>query len=176
MQIAKLEKEVLDGEEQLSQVKRYEEGQKRVRELKEQERKFAAEYERLESELYMTEQFIRTKVKLLEEKINNRFQLARFKLFDVQVNGAVVETCETLYNGVPYPDLNGAMKINIGLDIINTLSEFYGFLAPIFIDNREAVTKLIDTKAQVISLIVSEQDKKLRVVIPNQQGLFKEVI
>lgn len=176
VQIAKLEKEVLDGEEQLSQVKRYEEGQKRVRELKEQERKLAAEYERLESELYMTEQFIRTKVKLLEEKINNRFQLARFKLFDVQVNGAVVETCETLYNGVPYPDLNGAMKINIGLDIINTLSEFYGFLAPIFIDNREAVTKLIDTKAQVISLIVSEQDKKLRVVMPNQQGLFKEVI
>ena len=176
VQIAKLEKEVLDGEDQLSRVKRYEEGQKRIRELKEQERKLAAEYERLESELYITEQFIRTKVKLLEEKINNRFQLARFKLFDVQVNGAVVETCETLYNGVPYPDLNGAMKINIGLDIINTLSEFYGFLAPIFIDNREAVTRLIDTQAQVISLIVSEQDKRLRVEIPNQQTLFKEEI
>ena len=174
--IAKLEKEVLDGEDQLSRVKRYEEGQKRIRELKEQERKLAAEYENLESELYLTEQFIRSKVKLLEDKINSRFQHARFKLFDVQVNGAVVETCETLYKGVPYPDLNGAAKINIGLDIINTLSEFYGFSAPIFIDNREAVTRLIDTKAQVISLIVSEKDKKLRVEIPNQQTLFKEEI
>ena len=176
VQIAKLEKEVLDGEDQLSRVKRYEEGQKRIRELKEQERKLAAEYENLESELYLTEQFIRSKVKLLEDKINSRFQHARFKLFDVQVNGAVVETCETLYKGVPYPDLNGAAKINIGLDIINTLSEFYGFSAPIFIDNREAVTRLIDTKAQVISLIVSEKDKKLRVEIPNQQTLFKEEI
>lgn len=174
--IARLEKEVAEAEQQLSSIRRYEDGQKRIKELKEQERKLAAEYERLESELYMTEQFIRIKVRLLEEKINNRFQYARFKLFDVQVNGAVVETCETLYQGVPYPDLNGAAKINIGLDIINTLSEFYGFSAPIFIDNREAVTKLIPTKAQVISLIVSEQDKRLRVEIPNQQGLFKEVI
>jgi len=49
------------------------------------------------------------------------------------------------------------------LDIINTLSEHYGISAPIFIDNREAVTKLIETKGQLISLVVSEKDKKLRV-------------
>jgi len=174
--IARLEKEVEQAEDYINQIRRHEEGQKRIKELKEEERKLAAEYENLESELYLTEQFIRAKVKLLEDKINNRFQYARFKLFDVQVNGAVVETCETLYQGVPYPDLNGAAKINIGLDIINTLSEYYGFSAPIFIDNREAVTRLIDTKAQVISLIVSEKDKKLRVEIPNQQTLFKEEI
>ena len=149
----RFEKEVEQAEDWLNQIKRHEEGQKRIKELKEEERKLAAEYEKLESELYLTEQFIRSKVKLLEDKINSRFQYARFKLFEVQVNGAVVETCVTLYQGVPYPDLNGAAKINIGLDIINTLSEFYGFAAPIFIDNREAVTKLIPTKAQVISLI-----------------------
>lgn len=174
--IARLEKEVEQAEDYINLIRRHEEGQKRIQELKEEERKLAAEYENLESELYLTEQFIRAKVKLLEEKINNRFQHARFKLFEIQVNGAVVETCETLYQGVPYPDLNGAAKINIGLDIINTLSEYYGFSAPIFIDNREAVTRLIGTKAQVISLIVSEKDKKLRVEIPNQQTLFKEEI
>lgn len=174
--VSRLEREVEQAEDYLNQIKRHEEGRKRIEELKEEERRLTAEYEKLESEIYLTEQFIRAKVKLLEEKINSRFQHARFKLFEVQVNGAVVETCETLYQGVPYPDLNGAAKINIGLDIINTLSEYYGFSAPIFIDNREAVTRLIDTKAQVISLIVSERDKKLRVEIPQQQGLFKEEI
>lgn len=149
-----------------AKVEQYNAGLKRIEELKAQERHLAAEYERLEQELYLTEQFIRTKVKLLEEKINSRFKLARFKLFDVQVNGAVVECCETLYQGVPYNGgLNNAAKINVGLDIINTLSEHYGFHAPIFIDNREAVTKLIETKSQVISLIVSEPDKKLRVEV-----------
>lgn len=72
--------------------------------------------------------------------------------------------CETLYEGVPYGSgLNNAAKINVGLDIINTLSEHYGILAPIFVDNAEAVTKFINVDAQLISLVVSEKDKQLRV-------------
>lgn len=144
----------------------HEASQARIKELKELERELAAEYERLEEELYLTEEFIRTKVKLLEDKINSRFEYARFKLFNVLVNGAVEECCETLFLGVPYSSaLNNAAQINVGLDIINTLSEHYEFEAPIWIDNREAVTRLIPTRAQLISLIVSEPDKKLRVEI-----------
>lgn len=95
-------------------------------------------------------------------------------MFDVQVNGGVVETCETLFDGVPYSGgLNNAARINVGLDIINTLSEHYGFTAPIFVDNREAVTKLIETRGQVISLIVSEPDKKLRV---EHENVMREAV
>ncbi|MDI3548164.1 MAG: hypothetical protein PWR10_1816 [Halanaerobiales bacterium] len=180
-EIRGLENQIKIQEQRLAMVERYEQGQKRIKELKAQERQLAAEYEKLESELYLTEQFIRTKVKMLEEKINSRFKYARFKLFDVQVNGGVVECCETLYQGVPYSTgLNNAARINVGLDIINTLSEFYGFSAPIFIDNREAITKLVKTKGQIISLIVSEPDKTLRVETENKSeaeaNLFKEVI
>jgi DNA repair exonuclease SbcCD ATPase subunit len=137
---------------------------KRIAELMDQERDLAAEFEKLENELYLTEEFIRTKVHLLEEKINSKFKQARFKLFKQNINGGLEETCETLSNGVPYSSgLNNAAKINVGLDIINTLSDHYDFSAPIFIDNSEAVTKLIDTKAQTVCLVVSEQDKALRV-------------
>ncbi|APC46462.1 nucleoside triphosphate hydrolase [Aeribacillus phage AP45] len=149
--------------------------EKRIRELEEQERELAAEFENLEHQLYLTEEFIRTKINLLEEKINSKFKYARFKLFEQQINGGLQEVCETLYEGVPYGSgLNNAAKINVGLDIINTLSEFYGFKAPIFVDNAEAVTKLIDVDSQVISLIVSEKDKQLRVELPEKQ--MKEVI
>ncbi|SFR15383.1 AAA family ATPase [Desulfoscipio geothermicus] len=170
-EIAYLEQQIRQAESALADIERFNMGQKRIEELKEQERRLAAEFEKLEGELYLTEQFIRTKVNLLEEKINSRFKFARFKLFDVQVNGGVVECCETIYNGVPYSSgLNNAARINVGLDIINTLSEYYGFTAPIFVDNREAVTKLIETRAQVISLIVSEADKKLRVEYPETES------
>lgn len=163
-------------EDAQAKVKQYERGQQRIEELKKQERELAAEYERLEKELYLTEQFIRTKVNLLEEKINSKFQFARFKLFNVLVNGGVEECCETLYQGVPYSSaLNNAARINVGLDIINTLSDHYGFTAPIFVDNREAVTRLIETKAQVISLVVSEPDKTLRVEVEEPKKL-REVI
>ncbi len=138
----------------------------RISNLKDQQKELASEFEKLEQELYLTEEYIRTKVNLLEAKINSRFKYARFKLFEQQINGGLTEVCEATFNGIPYSSgLNNAAKINIGLDIIQTLSDHYGFKAPIFVDNAEAVTKLIDIDTQVISLIVSEHDKQLRVEI-----------
>lgn len=138
--------------------------EERIKDLMQQEKVLAAEFEKLEQEVFLSEEFIRTKVTMLESKINSKFKHARFKLFDQQINGGISETCQTLYKGVPYGSgLNNAAEINVGLDIISTLSEHYGFSAPIFVDNAEAVTKLIETKSQVIRLVVSEQDKQLRV-------------
>lgn len=143
--------------------------EKRIAQLEGQEKSLAAEYERLQEELFLTEEFTRSKVALLDSKINSKFKIARFRLFEEQINGGLNEVCDTLYNGVPYDGgLNNAARINVGMDIINTLSEHYGFSAPIFIDNAEAVTQLIDTDAQVIRLVVSEKDKKLRIEPKNK--------
>jgi len=144
-------------------------GKKRIEDLKAEERKLAAEYEELERQIYLTEEFIRAKVRLLEDKINSKFKMARFKLFEVQVNGALAECCETTYNGVPYSNLNNGAKVQIGLDIINTLSEHYGFAPVVFIDNAESVTNILPTKGQQIRLIVSAADKKLRVELAEKK-------
>ncbi|ETT45749.1 hypothetical protein C162_20486 [Paenibacillus sp. FSL R7-269] len=163
-EISRLRREVEDMERDLAKFDAVQRAQQRVTELEEQESSLAAEYERLQHELFLCEEFTRTKVNLLDAKINSKFKLARFRLFDQQVNGGLKEVCDTLYKGVPYEGgLNNAARINVGLDIINTLSQHYGFSAPIFVDNAEAVTKLIGTDAQVIRLVVSEQDKKLRI-------------
>lgn len=140
-------------------------GKARIEELKAQERALAAEYERLEGELYLCEQFVRTKVNLLEDRINSRFKLARFKLFNILINGGVEECCETTYHGVPYGSLNHGARLNVGIDICNTLAEHYGFAPPIFVDNAEAVTQLIPTRGQMIKLVVSGADKALRVEV-----------
>lgn len=134
----------------------------RIKELESQERNLANQIAEIEGQEFLCETFIKTKVGMLDEKINSKFSFVRFKLFDTQINGGITEVCEPLINGVPFPDANHAAKINAGIDIINTLSEFYQISAPIFIDNREAVNDLIDTDAQVINLIVSK-DKKLKV-------------
>lgn len=153
-----------------------ESGLKRIEELKAEERSLAAEYEELERQLYLTEEFIRTKVKLLEDKINSKFRMARFKLFDVQVNGALAECCETTYNGVPYSNLNNGARLNIGLDIINTLAEHYGFAPPVWLDNAESVTNILPTRGQQIRLIVSAADKKLRVELVEKEERMKEAV
>ena len=100
---------------------------------------------------------------MLEAKINKKFNHATFRLFIENINGGLEECCDTTYQGVPYNSMNNGARINIGLDICNTLSQHYGISLPCFIDNAEAVSKIIDTNAQQIRLFVSEADKKLRI-------------
>ncbi|PAF15927.1 AAA family ATPase [Terribacillus saccharophilus] len=137
---------------------------KRIAELQAEQQELAAAYEELEGQEYLANEFIKAKVNLLESKINSKFKYARFKLFEPQINGGLQEVCKTMYKGVPYGEgLNNAGCINVGLDIINTLFQHYGITVPIFIDNSEAVTQLIDVDSQVISLRVSKGDTELRV-------------
>lgn len=136
----------------------------RIEELKENQQKLSERYSTLDRQMFLIETFTRHKVSMINELVNKRFKYARFKLFNVQENGGIAETCEATYNGVPYRDLNTAGKVNIGLDIINTLSTSYGVLVPIFVDNMESISAPIDTLAQRIELIVSEPDKTLRFV------------
>lgn len=135
----------------------------RIAELSRREQSLAAEYAELERQQFLGEEFLRLKVARLEERINSCFSLARFRLFEQQVNGALNEVCEVLGpDRVPFNSgLNHAACINTGLDIINSLSAHYGQAAPIFIDNAEAVTTLIDTPAQLIRLVVSEGEPAL---------------
>lgn len=162
-EIDELNADIAALEQAAARLEAREKGLKRIEELKTEERKLAAEYEELEEQLYLTEEFIRTKVRLLENKINSKFKMARFKLFNTLVNGGVEECCETTYKGVPYSNLNNGARLNIGLDIINTLSEHYNFTPPIWLDNAESVTDILPTGGQQIQLIVSEKDKKLRI-------------
>lgn len=138
--------------------------QRRIAQLEEEQIDIASKVLELEGQEYLAEQFIRTKVDMLESRINSKFSQVNFKMFNEQINGALVECCDTLIKGVPFQDANNAAKINAGMDIINTLTAHYGITAPIFVDNREAVNRLIPTDSQVINLIVS-QDKTLRVEV-----------
>jgi len=137
---------------------------KRVEELKSRERELANMIADLEKIEFMCDQYVITKSNMLEDKLNIKFKLVKFKLFDVQVNGGISETFVATVGGVPFDDLNNAMKINAGLDIINTLTEYYNFEAPIFIDNRESVNKIAEIKSQIINLVVTK-DAKLKIEI-----------
>lgn len=139
----------------------------RIRELEEQEKMLANEYEHIEMGLYLCELFARTKAAALTDKINSQFGNVKFSLFKEQINGGIAEDCEVMIptaegNMVPYKDSNNAAKINAGLEIIDVLSECLELSAPVFIDNAESVTHIIDIESQVIRLVVSETDKVLR--------------
>jgi DNA repair exonuclease SbcCD ATPase subunit len=131
--------------------------------LQNEENNLAQQIANVEKTQFIIENFNKLKIDTLEQKINFKFKFVNFRMFETQINGGEVECCDALIDGVPFSDANTASKINAGLDIINTLCEFYQVTAPIFIDNRESIINLIDIESQIINLIVSETDKKLRV-------------
>ena len=114
--------------------------------------------------LFSIEEYTRHKARFVENSINSLFRVARFRLFREQANGGLEERCDVVCDGVPYMGLNNGAKINVGIDIINTLSRHFGVSVPLFVDNAESVTRLEGTDTQVIRLVVSEKDKELRVV------------
>lgn len=138
--------------------------QKRVIELEIQQQKLAAEKNLLDETSFLIDEFVKAKVDMLEESINSHFEYARFKMFNVLVNGNIEECCETTYKGVPYRSMNNAARMNVGLDIINALTKFYNVTAPVFIDNAEAVTDFIKCNSQTIKLIVDADFKELTMI------------
>ena len=135
----------------------------RIFELENQQQKLVAEKNALDEASFLMDEFIKAKVNMLEDVINSRFKLARFKMFNVMINGSIEECCETTYKGVPYRSMNNAARINVGLDIINALTSYYKVNAPVFIDNAEAVTEFVPVNSQTIKLIVDESKPQLTV-------------
>lgn len=174
--VLRVQQEVQEGklagyQKQMAAYEAAENARKRIEELEGRESTLAAQYEEYDRQIFLCESFTRQKVSLLESKINAKFRMANFTLFKENVtNDGIEECCETAFDGVPYTDLNNAARINVGLDIIKTLTEHYKFDAPIFVDNAEAVTKLIDMgEIQVIRLVVSEKDKSLRLSVSQEE-------
>lgn len=119
-----------------------------------------AEYEGIE---YMIQQFGKARIEQVESRINGMFSIVKFKMYETQINGGEIETCEATVDGVPFGDLNNAMKINAGLDIINAVCRAYGIVAPIFIDNRESVSSIVSVSSQIVNLVVDPNCAKLKI-------------
>lgn len=140
--------------------------EERIEQLKEEQREVGQKVADQEKMIYLLEQFIRTKMDKISESINEKFKTVSWKLFDMQINGGMKETCECTVKGVPYSSLNNGHKIIAGLDIVSSLSALYGVSAPIFIDNAEALNdfNIPTMDCQMVLLKVSD-DKELKVEV-----------
>lgn len=139
----------------------------RIDDLKKEAAANAEHLQKIEMYLFLIEEFTRYKTDFVEDGVNKLFRIARFRLFREQANGGIEDRCDVVFDGVPYIALNSGAKINVGIDIINTLSAAYGVSVPLFVDNAESVTRLEGSQTQIIRLVVSENDKELRVKYEN---------
>ena len=136
----------------------------RIAELEAEQKEVGQKIANQEMMIDLVEDFIRTKMNMISEKINGMFKIVSFKMFSEQINGGIKETCECTVNGVPLSSLNNGHRIVAGLDIIHSLSNLYGVSCPIFVDNAESINdfNVPEMDAQMIYLTVTD-DKELKV-------------
>lgn len=145
--------------------------EQRIRDLLAKQKELNLQLTTLDDGLTLADQFIRLRAMDLEEDINSHFEVVRWKLFDIQVNGGVKTCCEAMAdndNGifVEYgSNLNDGRRIQAGVDIINAITKATGVTAPIWIDGAGELTKKLNTQSQCVRLYASEADKVLRVEV-----------
>lgn len=136
-------------------------GNGRVEELKKDQSAWGQELASIQQLENIALEFGKKRIAIVEDRINHKFKVASFKMFHTQVDGTVIECCETMLGGVVFGALNTGGRLQVGIDIIGALSAHYGVSAPIFIDNRESVFLIPDIDSQIINLIAMEDVDRL---------------
>lgn len=129
-----------------------------IERLKEEGKKLSQQLADCEKTEYHISQYNRIKVKELDNRINSMFTFVKFKLFDYTLDGNEIQICNAYVGDVNYGTVNKALKLNADLDIINTLCKIFGYATPVWIDNAESYNTFIDTKGQLIKLVVTTED------------------
>ena len=127
----------------------------RIAELAADEKRFNKEFTDLEKIEFTIASFQKAKMSLIEDSINGRFKVVKWKMFNTLGNGGEEECCVATVNGIPYPDLNHARQIDVGIDCANAFSDYNRVYAPIIIDNSESCNSLLRTNSQLIKLAVT---------------------
>ncbi len=160
-----IQEQLSEALEHVAECKQVQKIKMRIRQLKEEEKELSDTYMQLQKMMFLCGEYTRKLTEYIDSKVGEHFNVARFRLFRNNItNEGVEECCDTMMDGKPYESLNAAAQVEVGLDIIRTLSEQYKFTAPVLMDNAESYTKLPDTgNLQIIRLVVSAPDKTLRV-------------
>ena len=159
-------------EQTIDRSKQIDEYVRREKELQKWRTNLSSEVARMQTRLEAAERLQLMEANDLQQRVNELFPSVRFRLSRELLNGREVGHCELSVDGVPYSGLSTSERINAGLELINALARHYNIVAPIVIDNAEAVNKVAQTLGQQILLEVSPA-KKLSVEQTAPSSLFE---
>ena len=131
-----------------------------IEKAKQDKESYQNQLDELDEQLDLANEYNKKSCQLLEENVNGHFSYVKWSMFTQDLDGNMKPYCECYHDGVPYSRLNGAAKVNAGIDIANTFSRFYQLSAPMVLDECESVNDPIYSgDQQQIRLKVTTDDK-----------------
>ena len=131
-----------------------------IEKAKQDKESYQNQLDELDEQLDLANEYNKKSCQMLEENVNGHFSYVKWSMFTQDLDGNMKPYCECYHDGVPYSRLNGAAKVNAGIDIANTFSRFYQVSAPMVLDECESVNDPIYSgDQQQIRLKVTTDDK-----------------
>lgn len=107
--------------------------------------------------------FMKDKSALIEQLVNERFEVVKFSLFSYNNDGTQKLACFPTVKGVPFNGVNTAAETQAFVDVVNVFSEHHGLTMPLFLDKQESVNEIPETSSQVIRIFVTEKGTDLKI-------------
>ena len=150
----------------LSTKQQYDKVSALIEERKKSKETYQNQLDELDEKLDIATDYYQHSCSLLEDEVNKHFEFVRWSLFKTNLDGDKKPFCECYHDGVPYSRLNGAAKVNAGIDIAYTIAQYYDVSVPMILDECESNLHPIAKDCyQQIRLYVS-RDEKLKIETP----------
>lgn len=108
---------------------------------------------------------------IVKSKIKKRFKVVEFITNEYTKEGKRVETFKIAKDNIPFQELNTAMKIEVALDLLNSIQTSKDIKVPILIDNCESILELPVVGTQmIIAKCIEQQEKKLEIIEGDMYG------
>lgn len=163
-----LESEISSLERELGKKVFIENGNKNIKDWKEENRDVADKIIDVEKKEKQLNDYVKEQTDLVVEKVNSKFtngiSWALYKEIYKNGEGGIEEDCVCMYNGKRYSSLSAGQKNIANIETIKVLQDYYGLNIVMFSDNAESITLPYETNGQVIELF-AEKGTKLENVV-----------
>lgn len=159
IELEEIEKSIFENYSKLEIIKQTKYTNEILNVLKKSLEKYKSEVSDTERKIEILLNFIQSKNEMLEQKINEKFEMVKWKLFyKTKLDELTKETCIPIINGREYMDMSESTKTICGLEIIKTFQKHYDIYLPIFIDNAEGINSNLAYNTQTIKLYVKPEN------------------
>lgn len=124
----------------------------RLAELEDEKKQIGQNIAFAEQKIILLEEFCVTRSKMLSDKINSYFEIARFSLIDEYQSGGVNSTVRIIHDGIDNQNINNGHLLLTCIDIIRAFQKHYDCYLPLFLDNAECLSS--DNQPHVDSQLI----------------------
>ena len=137
---AEINAKIKEVERQLAQAAVNAKLEERIEQLKKERKIVSQNILNQERIIALIDKYNKTKISMLEDSVNQYFDLIKWKFFIQQENGSLAETCKILVGGVDYEvTLNKSDRILCQIDLCKGFMKSAGVNMPLLADDMESV-------------------------------------